>query len=181
MTGRRKIVAVVGAATPSDLLLEAALRIGRGLVDGGVRIATGGRGGVMAAASQGARSSTAWTEGTVVGVLPGLDASDANPFVDIVVPTGLSHARNVVLVAMADVVVAVGGGAGTLSEISLAWSHGKPIVGLDLGEGWSARLAGQALDARERGPVQRATSAEEAVMLALRLASVRSEGVPEMD
>lgn len=181
MTVRRKVVAVVGASTPSERLVEEARRIGRGLVDGGARVATGGRGGVMAAASEGARASTAWTEGTVVGVLPGLDASDANPFVDIVVPTGLSHARNVVLVAMADVVLAVGGGAGTLSEIALAWSHGKPIVALDLGEGWSARLAGDALDDRRRDPVLRATSAEEAVALALHAAAARGARVPDMD
>ena len=73
----------------------------------------------------------------MIGVLPGLIAADANPFVDVVVPTGMNYARNTILVAMADVVVAVGGGSGTLSEIALAWQHGKPIVTLDLGEGWS--------------------------------------------
>jgi NAD kinase len=100
----------------------------------------------------------------VIGVLPGLVASEANPFVDLVVPTGMNYARNTILVAMADVVVAVGGGSGTLSEIALAWQHGKPIVALDLGEGWSARLAGERLDHRRDDLLHRAATPEEAVM-----------------
>ncbi len=69
------------------------------------------------------------------------------------------------MVASADAVVAVGGGAGTLSEIALAWQFGKPIIALDLGEGWSAELAGRAVDGRRTDTVQRAGSAEEAISL----------------
>jgi uncharacterized protein (TIGR00725 family) len=148
-------------------MLEAAEQIGQGLIDAGFRVATGGLGGVMEAASRGARQATSWTEGSIIGVLPGLDAARANPWVDLVVPTGMNYARNIILVAMADVVVAVGGGSGTLSEIALAWQHGKPIVALDLGEGWSARLAGQRLDRRRDDRLYRAQSAEEAVRLAV--------------
>lgn len=163
---RRAVAAVVGANTASDVILLAAESIGRGLVEAGFRVATGGLGGVMTAASRGARAADGWTDGTVIGVLPGLVASEANPFVDIVIPTGMNYARNTILVAMADVVVAVGGGSGTLSEIALAWQHGKPIVALDLGEGWSARLAGERLDHRRDDLLHRAESAEEAVRLA---------------
>jgi uncharacterized protein (TIGR00725 family) len=170
---RRRVAAVVGANSASPLILGAAERIGAGLVDAGLRVATGGLGGVMTAASRGARHAAGWTEGSVVGVLPGLVAAEANPFVDLVVPTGLNYARNTILVAMADVVVAVGGGAGTLSELALAWQHGKPIVALDLGEGWSARLAGERLDHRRDDHLYRATSAEEAVRLAVLLAGTR--------
>lgn len=168
---RRRVVSVVGGATGSEPLLAEAEALGRALVDAGFRVATGGRGGVMAAASRGARSSPRWTEGTVVGLLPGLDAADANPWVDVVIPTGLHHARNTLLVAMADAVVAVGGGAGTLSEIALAWVHGKPVVALDLGEGWSARLAGERLDERRADVVLRATSADEALAQVVRALS----------
>ena len=117
----------------------------------------------MAAVSKGARSSRRWQEGDVIGVLPGLDPAEANPWVDVVVPTGLNHARNVVLVAMADVVVALGGGAGTLSEIALAWQHGKPIVALESGEGWAAILAGQAIDGRRQDVVHGADTPEAVV------------------
>lgn len=121
----------------------------------------------MAAASRGAHQSARYTEGTVVGLLPTLDPADANPWVDVVVPTGLHHARNALVVGMADVVVAVGGAAGTLSEMALAWTQGKPVVALDLdGEGWSARLAGHALDDRRDAVVARGTTAAEVVRLA---------------
>lgn len=166
---RRHVAAVVGGNTASEDILSAAEGIGRGLVEAGFRVATGGLGGVMTAASRGARQAAAWTDGTVIGVLPGLVASEANPFVDLVVPTGMNYARNTILVAMADVVVAIGGGSGTLSEIALAWQHGKPIITLDLGEGWSARLAGERLDHRREDLLHRAVNVEEAVRLAVML------------
>jgi len=91
----------------------------------------------MEAASRGAAS----VGGSVVGILPGY--SDApNPHVRTVIRTGMGHARNAIVVASADAVVAVGGEAGTLSEIGLATKLGRPVLGLDLGEGWSARLPG---------------------------------------
>ena len=117
-------------------------------------------------------SSTRRPRVAIVGVLPGLDARAANPWVDLAIPTGLNHARNVVLVSMADVVVAVGGGSGTLSELALAWQHDKPIVCLDLGVGWSARLAGERLDSRRADRLHGATSAAEAVRLAAELVGV---------
>jgi uncharacterized protein (TIGR00725 family) len=170
---RRYVAAVVGANSASDTILEAAEAIGAGLIEAGLRVATGGLGGVMTAASRGARLTAGWTDGSVIGVLPGLDASHANPFVDIVIPTGMNFARNTIVVAMADVVVAVGGGSGTLSEIALAWQHGKPIVTLDIGEGWSARLAGERLDQRRDDLLHRAVDANEAVRLAVALAGSR--------
>ena len=170
---RRFVAAVVGANSASELILLAAEAIGRGLVDSGFRVATGGLGGVMTAASRGARTAPGWTDGSVIGILPGLVAADANPYVDVVVPTGMNYARNTILVAMSDVVVAVGGGSGTLSEIALAWQHGKPIVTLDLGEGWSARLAGERLDHRREDLLHRAVNAEEAVRLAVALVGSR--------
>lgn len=170
---RRAVVAVVGGTRGSEALMQAAEALGRLLVDQGVRVASGGLGGVMTAVSRGARSSDSWVEGMVVGMLPGLSSGDANPYVDIAIPTGMNYARNTLLVAMADVVVAVGGGSGTLSEIALAWQHGKPIVALDLGEGWSARLAGEALDARREDVIQRASSAEQAAALSVALLGTR--------
>ncbi|MES2638567.1 MAG: TIGR00725 family protein [Myxococcota bacterium] len=172
-SNRRFVAAVVGANSASEEILLAAEAIGRGLVDAGLRVATGGLGGVMTAASRGGRHADGWLDGSVIGVLPGLVAAEANPFVDLVIPTGMNYARNTILVAMADVVVAVGGGSGTLSEIALAWQHGKPIVTLDLGEGWSARLAGERLDHRRDDLLHRAANADEAVRLAVSLVGTR--------
>jgi hypothetical protein len=80
----------------------------------------------MEAACRGAKEAG----GLTVGILPGSDRSQANPFVDVVLPTGLGEARNALVVGAADVVIAVGGGYGTLSEIALALKAGKRVIGL---------------------------------------------------
>jgi uncharacterized protein (TIGR00725 family) len=82
----------------------------------------------MEAACHGAKGA----DGLTVGILPGSDRSDANPFVDIALPTGLGEARNALVVRAADVVIAIGGGYGTLSEIALALKAGKSVVGLGI-------------------------------------------------
>jgi uncharacterized protein (TIGR00725 family) len=80
----------------------------------------------MEAACRGAKEA----DGLTVGILPGSDRSDANPFVDVALPSGLGEARNALVVRAADVVIAIGGGYGTLSEIALSLKAGKPVVGL---------------------------------------------------
>ncbi len=163
----RRVVAVIGNREADTAALGSAEALGKGIVERGWRLATGGLGGVMEAASRGARSAAAYREGDVIGVLPSGDRTTANPFVDIVIPTNLGYARNVLLVTMADAVVAVGGGAGTLSEIAMAWQLDRVLVALDL-PGWSGTLAGKAVDARSRPPIASAQTADEAVMLLAR-------------
>lgn len=100
--------------------------VGRELARRGAVVVTGGLGGAMAAASRGAKAEG----GTTLGILPGEDRDDANPWVDVAVATGLGEGRNVVLVRTVDAVVAVAGEFGTLSEIALALRTGTPVVGL---------------------------------------------------
>jgi len=78
---------------------------------------------------------------------------DANPWCSIVIPTGLGHARNVMTALAADMIIAVGGGAGTLSELCFAWIHGRPIYVMEGSGGWSDRLAGEALDSRNTSTI----------------------------
>ena len=92
------------------------------------------------------------------------DPSRANPFVDVVIPSGLGIARNALVVSTADAVIAIGGAAGTLSELAMAWKLDRLVVGVALG-GWSEKLAGSAIDPRRDDVVLRAESAEEAVSL----------------
>jgi uncharacterized protein (TIGR00725 family) len=100
--------------------------VGRLLAERGATVVCGGLGGTMEAACRGARAAG----GTTLGLLPGLDRSDANPFVSMAVPTGLGEARNALVVRAADAVIALGGGYGTLSEIALALKAGKRVVGV---------------------------------------------------
>lgn len=168
---RRPILAIIGAGTAPEPVLALAEELGARAMTAGLRIVTGGRGGVMAAASRGARTCEAWTEGSVLGILPGDEATQANPWVDIALPTGLGIARNVLVVRAADVVVAVAGGSGTLSEVALAWQLGRPVIALAPSGGWAARLAGETLDARRSDRVHPVQTPAEAVALAQSLLS----------
>ena len=165
---RRRVIGVLGARQASTSQLETAEELGRHIVENGWRVVTGGLGGVMEAASRGAHRATAYREGDVIGILPGSEREAANAFVDIVVPAAVGIARNVLVVQTADAVVAIGGGAGTLSEIALAWQLGRPIVGVEAG-GWSGRLAGTAIDDTRDGVILKATCAAEAIRHLVRL------------
>jgi uncharacterized protein (TIGR00725 family) len=120
-------ITVIGASQPTAEQEQAAEDIGRGLGAAGCVVVTGGRGGVMAAASRGAHEAGA----TVVGILPGTDRREANEWVGLALPTGMGELRNGLIVRAADAVVAVGGAHGTLSEIALALSAGVGVVGYD--------------------------------------------------
>jgi hypothetical protein len=149
MSARARIVAVVGAGSCDAPTAEAAREVGRRIAERGAWLATGGLGGVMEAASRGAAEAG----GRVVGILPGGDPEDANPWVELALATGLGEARNLVLVGAAEVVIAIAGGHGTLSEIAFALKLGKRVVGLAT---WDVDLR-----------IVRAASAAEAVQLAL--------------
>jgi len=148
----RPCIAVIGDArlAGDDPRRNLAESIGRELVDAGYRVVTGGMGGVMEAAHKGARESPNWFDGAGIGILPGSNISQANQFVDIAIPTGLDHARNAI-VAHSAAVIAIGGGAGTLSEMALAWAYGRLVIGLRCG-GSSELLAGRRIDGRVRYP-----------------------------
>ena len=124
---RRPIVAVIGAGQATPLESERAYRVGRKIAEKGATVLTGGLWGVMEAASHGAHDGG----GLVIGLLPGALATTANPYVDVPIVTNLGHARNVVLCHTADLIVALGGQYGTLSEIAIALKIGKTVVGLD--------------------------------------------------
>ena len=120
-------VAVVGPGDATEAQREAAEAVGRALAQAGAIVVTGGLGGVMEAACRGAHDQG----GLTVGLLPGQDRRAANPAVTVALPTGLGELRNGLVVRSADVVVAVGGAYGTLSEVALALKTGVPVVGLD--------------------------------------------------
>ncbi len=124
--------------------------LGEKLADAGYRIMTGGLGDLPKALAEGARKSANYTDGTLIAILPGFDPTIANEYADITIATGLDQARNII-VANSDAIIAVGGGAGTLSEIAYAWSLKRLIIAFDL-PGWSSSLSGQRIDERKRYP-----------------------------
>ena len=153
------IIAVVGSGVASDELTALAEEVGRQVARQGAILVTGGRDGVMAAASRGAHEEG----GLTVGILPGTDSREANSWVEIPIATGLGQARNVIVVTAAHAVIAVGGEYGTLSEIAHALKIGKPVIGLRTWE-----LAKEFT--RQDEGIILATSPQEAVNLAVALA-----------
>jgi uncharacterized protein (TIGR00725 family) len=150
MATRKPSISIVGNGRldPGDPRTDLAHDFGRAVIDAGWRLVCGGMAGVMEAAARGARSSDAWEPGCVVGILPIGDAALANEYVDVAIPTSMGHVRNSI-VAQSDVVVALGGGAGTLSEIAFGWIYDRPIVAFRV-EGWSGKLADTRIDDRVR-------------------------------
>lgn len=171
MTTRRFIAAVIGDARTTDGDLVVAETLGRCAVEAGFRLVTGGLGGIMAAASRGARSAPNHQPGDVIGILPTYSADDANEYVEIPICTGMNHARNVIVVATADVIFAVGGKSGTMSELAIGWKLGKPIIAVGKGPGWAGRLAGTAIDDRRDDHVHGPLAPFDAVALARTLLS----------
>ncbi|MEE2786311.1 MAG: TIGR00725 family protein [Myxococcota bacterium] len=170
IASRRYVMGVIGTGHRcTDDQYAAAKTLGELAVDGGFRIVTGGLDGVMEAACKGAHLSARYCNGDTIGILPGSHAEAANPWVDIVIPTGMGVARNVLVVQTADLVVAVGGGSGTLSEMALAWQNQRPLIALEKSGGWASRLANQSLDDRNRLPIQAAATPAQAVALAVAL------------
>ncbi len=147
---RKKVIAVIGDANieKNSHQYKLAERLGKALIDEGYRIQHGGMSGIMESVSKGAKQSSNYKEGMVVGIIPGFNPDEANPYVDIVIPTGLNIMRNAI-VANADAVIAIGGGAGTLSEMAMAWQMKRMIIAYDV-EGWSGKLAGKKIDNKKR-------------------------------
>ena len=124
---RPRIVGVIGASELPIDLYHAAELIGREVAARQAVLLTGGLTGAMEAASKGAKAAG----GLIIGILPGYSPQDANPYIDLPIVTGLSEARNLIIVRTAEVLIAVGGGPGTLSEIAFALTLHKPIISLD--------------------------------------------------
>jgi uncharacterized protein (TIGR00725 family) len=150
---KRPLIAVIGDGS-QDTMTEEKTRLsenlGEALISNGYRIICGGLGGVMDSIAKGAKRSSNYQDGDLIGVLPGFDPEDAADSIDIPIATGLQYARNIII-ANADAVVAIGGGAGTLSEIALAWSMRRLVIAYRV-EGWSGELADKVLDKRVRYP-----------------------------
>jgi len=166
----RKIQAVIiGDSTADQEKYDFACLVGKILADNNITLITGGRGGVMEAASKGAFESG----GITVGILPSNDPDDANEWCTISIPTGMGHARNALTSMSADFIIAIGGGAGTLTEIGFGWIYEKPIIAITKFGGWAKQTGNTQLDARRMDKIFEVSTLEE-------LREVISQLVPEV-
>lgn len=127
----KRIVSIIGQSDSTAEQDAQAYELGRLIARSGYAIVCGGKGGVMGAAARGASDEG----GLCIGLLPGDDQDGANGFLALAIPTGLGHARNLLVARAGQVVVAIGGGYGTLSEIAFALTMGKLVIGIGT---WSA-------------------------------------------
>ena len=123
---RPQYIGVIGAGTCPASTYDIAKDLGFEIGKRGWTLVCGGLQGVMEGAARGCSEAG----GMVLGILPGLDKRSANPYITVPIPTGLGDGRNLLVVRASDVLVAVEGGYGTLSEIALALKAGKPVIGL---------------------------------------------------
>jgi uncharacterized protein (TIGR00725 family) len=149
MVKNKIFIGVIGGGDCSDEVYKLAEQVGERIAKAGAVLVCGGLSGVMESASKGAKKAG----GTTIGILPGIDKSQANSYIDFPVVTGLGEGRNLLVIRNSDVVIALPGEHGTLSEIGFCLKLGKPIVGLFT---WDVSEA-----------IIKAKNAEEAVKIAL--------------
>lgn len=153
-----------GAA--SEKMTMAAEEIGKLLAEANSVVVTGGKDGIMEAAAKGAKLAG----GVTVGVIKGKDRFHSNNYTDIEIISGMTADGfdELTLVLMCDALIVIGGGAGTLQEIVIAYRNNKPIVALDYLGGWGEKLAGQYLDERKKVFIRSAKTPAEAVNFVLK-------------
>lgn len=151
----KTVIGIIGESQASDEEFSAAQEVGAEIARRGGIIVCGGLGGVMEAACRGAKSE----HGLTVGIIPGFSRYEANPYIDIPIVTGMSHARNIIVVRTSNAIIAIGGRYGTLSEIAFALKLGIPIVGIKT---WDVS-----------SEIQKVSSPKEAVDMAFDLARTR--------
>jgi len=119
-------IGVIGAGRCPYQIYKIAEDVGREIGKRGWILFCGGLGGVMEAVSKGCNTEG----GLTVGILPGHDRTEANPYIKIAIPTGLGEARNLIIIRCSDIIISIGGGYGTLSEIGFALKQEKPVIGI---------------------------------------------------
>jgi hypothetical protein len=124
------IIGVIGSSEASSEESKTAEEIGREIARRKGILVCGGLSGVMEAACRGAKSEG----GMTIGIIPGFNRSEANPYVDIPIVTGISEARNIIVVRSSNAIIAIGGSFGTLSELAFALKLNIPVIGINTWE-----------------------------------------------
>jgi len=129
-------------------LYDFGVQLGRKTATNTRTFVCGGLGGFMEAVCKGVKQSPDTFSGQTIGILPDVVTDSVNAYIDIPIATGQGIARNIIIINTADIIIAAGGGAGTLSEIAFAWQQKKTVLCVTLFDGWAKELAGRNLDNR---------------------------------
>ncbi len=119
----KKMITIIGGSEASSTEFEFAYQLGNLLAETDYGIVCGGRSGVMEAACKGSSEAGGFS----IGILPGENKLDANPYISLAIPTGMGTSRNRIVILSGEVVCAIGGSYGTLSEIAFALQSGKSV------------------------------------------------------
>ena len=163
---RKTQIGVIGDSNCSEIVKELAYEVGKFIALNNCTLICGGRGGVMEAASKGCKDSN----GLSIGILPEINetTSEANPYLDVVIPTNMGWTRNSLVAMASDGLIVIGGKSGTLSEISFGWMYNKPIVTLNNTniplDRWGQKLANTKLDDRREDQIEGIPEPEQAVL-----------------
>lgn len=166
MSNRVQLISVIGGRWIDEATYELARQVGAAIIEHGFGLVCGGYGGVMEAAARGAAEAKVRlgiADLPIVGILKDDTGKAANKYIEVAIPTGMGIARNALVVMAGSGAVAVGGMAGTLSEISMAWQYGRPVAAVTAAGGWAAKVAGEPLDKTREDPVYAATDPQDAV------------------
>jgi uncharacterized protein (TIGR00725 family) len=118
-------IGVLGSRDASEKNLKIAEEVGREIATGGAILLCGGRGGIMRAAAKGCKEAG----GMSIGILPILDKKECDTdYLDVIMPTSMGFGRNIFIASASDVVIAIDGNYGTMSEVSFALNYGRPVV-----------------------------------------------------
>ena len=146
---RKPQITLIGDSEATREQYKISYAVGKKLADLEVIALTGGRGDVMEAVARGVREN----KGLCIGILPSENHADGNTYNTVTIPTGIGYSRNSVTVLAGAIVIAIGGGAGTLSEMAFAWMYNKPVIAYGKISGWAKQLAGKKLDKRQNDTV----------------------------
>ncbi len=139
-------IGVIGGSNPTERAKTLAYEVGKLIARAGAILVCGGLGGVMEAAAKGAKEEGGFT----IGILPGKDRDSANPYIDLPVATNIGYLRNAMVVLNSDVVIAVDGSYGTLSEIAYAMIYGIKVIGLETWDVEGVEVANSPSEAVEK-------------------------------
>jgi len=163
-------VAVLGSSAENEEEMDVAFKAGYFIGKNGWILINGGRTGVMKASAMGFKKAIedfykkekiSKRPGVSIGILPGDDYSDANEYLDVVIPSGIGWARNVITALAGDIAIIIGGSSGTLSELTYTWNYGKRVITTAWLDGVSKEFAGKKLDYRRDYHIEYAMNLDE--------------------